>query len=382
MSSSKDIRQNETDLAMTEPLVDILNSTLAGNISRRTTLKILATTALGSMLGMTTGCSGTRISSICSSNILWTNYPETQSLKPFSICTPETLDDTISIIQTAESGHQHVHAFGSKWSFSDSAITPDFLIDTTQLNKPIQTVQQALLSGLPPLLYHVEAGITIQELYTNLDRSGLALETMGGASGQTLAGAISTGTHGGDKFMAPLADSVLALHLVGVGGIQYWIEPTSGITDPALLQKFVVPGINPQNIIYDDETFDACLVSLGCMGVIYAVVLRVRKPYDLVETTVATTWRDFLQKLSAYLNDPFHRFLQVAIDPYTDANNDHLCLVTTRDEAPVTGPAKRPMGDVETAVRNMIGSMDVAAQVKLSLDGVFDDTGLPLKRYN
>ncbi len=40
------------------------------------------------------------------------------------------------------------------------------------------------------------------------------------------------------------------------------------------------------------------------------------------------------------------------------------------------------MGDVETAVRNMIGSMDVAAQVKLSLDGVFDDTGLPLKRYN
>ena len=37
---------------------------------------------------------------------------------------------------------------------------------------------------------------------------------MGGSSGQTLAGAISTGTHGGDKFIAPLADSVVAIHLI------------------------------------------------------------------------------------------------------------------------------------------------------------------------
>jgi hypothetical protein len=66
--------------------------------------------------------------------------------------------------------------------------------------------------------------------------------------------------------MPPLADSVLALHLVGTGGTQYWIEPSPGITDPALLQKFVVPDIDAQNIIYDNATFNACLVSLGCMG--------------------------------------------------------------------------------------------------------------------
>jgi len=29
------------------------------------------------------------------------------------------------------------------------------------------------------------------------------------------------------------------------------------------------------------------------MGVIYAVVLRASKPYDLVETTVPTTWQAF-----------------------------------------------------------------------------------------
>ena len=63
------------------------------------------------------------------------------------------------------------------------------------------------------------------------------------------------------------------------------MEPSAGITDPVLLRHHVVPGVEPGNIIYDDELFNACLVSLGCLGVVYAVVLRVREQYDLVETT-------------------------------------------------------------------------------------------------
>jgi len=67
-----------------------------------------------------------------------------------------------------------------------------------------------------------------------------------------------------------------------------------------------------------------------------------------------------------------------AIDPYTDSNNDNLCLVSTRAEAHVTGPVQRPTGDVATAVKNMIDSMDIDDKLKLQLNGVFDDTGLPL----
>ncbi len=315
----------------------------------------------------------------CSPNVGWTNYPATQSLLSVSyLCTPESLEDIVSNIREAEANQMHVHAFGSTWSFSDCAITPDYLIDTTRLNKPIQTVQKALRDGQSSFVYHVEAGITIKDLYTNLDRLGLALVTMGGSSGQTLAGAISTGTHGGDKFMAPLADSVLAIHLVGTGGTQYWVEPSSGITDSSLLRQFVVPDIEPKNIIYDDATFDAVLVSLGCMGIIYAVVLRVREPYDLVETTVTTTWREFLQTASAHLNDPVNRFLQVAVDPYTDSNNNNLCLVTTRAEAPLTDPVQRPdtSGAIKTAFENMVNSLDFDDRIKLKLNGVFDFTGL------
>jgi hypothetical protein len=313
----------------------------------------------------------------CRPGVEWQNYPLTQFLTPESMCIPESLTGLVAVVHEAEAAGKHVHAFGSKWSFSDCAVTSEYLVHTSQLYRPIQSVQNALLPGQSSLLYHVEAGITIRTLYRDLGELGLALETMGGASGQTLAGAISTGTHGGDKFMAPLADSVLAIHLVGTGGAQYWIEPSNGITDPALLREHVIPDVDLQNIIYDDATFDAALVSLGCLGIIYAVVLRVRKPYGLVETTTETTWQLFKLRASTYLEDATSRFLQVVVSPYRDGNAENVCLVMTRSEIDETGPGTRPRGDVEGAVTAMIREMGLLVYVNLCLHGVFDsDLGM------
>jgi FAD/FMN-containing dehydrogenase len=142
------------------------------------------------------------------SHLEFVNWGRNFSITPSLTCTPEHLDDIVEIVREAESANLRVHAFGSKWSFSDCAVTPDCLVDMTHLGRPIQTIQKALSSsaGDPSLLYHVEAGITLEELYLALDnfvdpltgtKRRLAMETLPGSSGQTLAGAISTGTHGG-----------------------------------------------------------------------------------------------------------------------------------------------------------------------------------------
>jgi hypothetical protein len=280
----------------------------------------------------------------CLPNQQWTSYEQTQTISPFSLCTPQDLVQLVAIIKNAEANGRKVHALGSGWSFSDCALTQDVLIDTTQLRQPIQTVQQAITASPKPLVFHVQGGITIHDLYVALDgftdpTTGqalpLALETMGGASGQTLAGAVSTGTHGGDLFMGPLADSVLAIHLVGAGGTQYWLEPTAAITDKNLLRQFVIPDVPLQNIVYDDDWFNAALVSIGCMGVIYAVVLRVRLQYFLVETTTESTWQSFKGTASTQLSDKTSRFLQLAINPYTGADGTNLALITTRQDVPI-----------------------------------------------
>jgi hypothetical protein len=51
--------------------------------------------------------------------------------------------------------------------------------------------------------------------------------TLGGAGGQTVFGALTTGTHGGDFRQRPISDAVVALHLVTDGGDHFWIEPSS-----------------------------------------------------------------------------------------------------------------------------------------------------------
>jgi hypothetical protein len=301
------------------------------------------------------------ISVRCLPNIQWTNYERTKSITPLSTCTPQNVYDVVSIVRNAEANHKQVHAYGSAWSFSDCAMTPDVLVDTHLLSNEIQTVQRAFNGNEPPNVYHVEAGITIHQLYLNLDGKNprLALETMGGASGQTLAGAISTGTHGGDLFMPPIADSVLAIHLVGAGGVQYWVEPTAAITTKASLHQFVGPGITLENIVYDDDWFNAVLVSVGCMGIIYAVVLRVRPQYNLIETTTATTWQSFKQSAAAQLNDRTNRFLQVAVNPYTDGNGNNFALVTTRHEGDITGlrPIQPPTDGVIRALIKLVGDL-------------------------
>ena len=155
--------------------------------------------------------------------------------------------------QQAESTplHPHVHAFGSKWSFNDSPTTPDFMIDATGLTGPVNpgnAVQRALLpsAGDPDLLYHVLGGTTIRDLNSELDgfkQNGqarpLGLITMPASSTMTIAGAISTGSHGTDPWLPPLTDTVAAIHLVGAGGSQFWIEPSAPITYPDLISELL-----------------------------------------------------------------------------------------------------------------------------------------------
>jgi hypothetical protein len=236
------------------------------------------------------------------------------------------------------------------------------------LNNDRPKLDLAFNGNQPPHVYHVEAGITIHQLYINLNDQGLALETMGSASGQTLAGAVSTGTHGGDLFMPPLADSVLAIHLVAAGGIQYWIEPTAAITDKALLRQFVVPDIAPEHIIHDDNWFNAVLVSMGCMGIIYAVVLRVRPQYTLIETTIETTWQEFKQTALEKLNDTNIRFLQLLPNPYADDNGNNFVLVTTRREGLTTDvkPVSAPTG-VKDAIGDLLNEIKFGLAVDFAL---------------
>jgi hypothetical protein len=277
----------------------------------------------------------------------WTNWASTQQSTPAGHCRPSTLEELVAIVKSAEEvPGRRVRAVGSSWSFSAIAEAPSaigFTVETHGLNKVIDYVigPGVLTSSAPDesLLVHVESGIVINDLMIILDRKNKAPFTLGGSSGQTIVGAISASVQGADIDRGPLTNAVRAIHLVGAGGMQYWIEPDRWrITNrPPLAAKL---GPNVQ-IFYDDDMFDAALVSVGALGIIYSVVFEVTDQYSLVESIGVEPWSTLRPKLqwSTFASSITQfgdvgkdkRFVQVAIDAGNPG--DRLCYITTRVEA-------------------------------------------------
>ena len=291
-----------------------------------------------------------------------------------------------AIIQAEDAG-QKVRAVGSGFSFSEASFPQTSPLSAAQIAEDIRTrnladlwahagytidisgcnhsLQDRLASLLladvdGSLLYFTEAGITIHDLNDQLDRLAdpLALKTMGGSDGQTIAGAISTGTHGADFDRGPLADSVRAIYLVGAGGVHHWVEPSDAITDPANVQA-AFPSIAAVNVHYDDDLFRSALVSVGAMGVVYALILDIVPQYALAQLNLWTTWESvwpraaegeifadalmdpaFRAQLDAMFPgnlSPQYRALQIVVNPIRNSDGiTHNCYVTTRFEIPLS----------------------------------------------
>jgi FAD/FMN-containing dehydrogenase len=270
----------------------------------------------------------------------WSNWAGNLALTPFRHCHPRNLQDLVTIVQEAESLGKRVRAVGSSWSFTDITITPDYLVDTDQLNNILATVVDAALNASVAgrQFVHVESGCKVRDLCDYLDKHNLALTTMGGSDGQSVLGILSTCVHGPDFDRGPVPDMVRAVHLVGPGGAQHWIEPSSGITDPIALQHAL--GIDPANIHYEDHWFNAVIAAVGTLGIVYSVILEVAHQYDLVQVITAKSWADMRAELAgqALFQAP-NRSVQVVIDPAAP----HNCFLYTRTDAPATAAVSYPL---------------------------------------
>lgn len=268
--------------------------------------------------------------------------------QPLRIYYPTTLDHLRSILREAEREHCRVKAVGSGHSFADVAATRDFLIETHGLNHHTTRIDTSLLRPdvQTKTLFETEAGITVRALNEALWDAKLGLENMGGYDGQTIAGVISTSTHGSGLRYGPLASQAVSLTIVAAGGRTLRVEPQNGITDPAAWQARH-PDIE---LVQDDEWFQAVQVGIGCMGIIYSVVLRVKPRYFLHERRFLSSWRQVRAEIERgdVLRAEDH--YEVLVNPYaTLPGGDHTALITTRTPAPM--PAVQP---VLLPVRNVL----------------------------
>jgi hypothetical protein len=183
------------------------------------------------------------------------------------------------VVVDAEMAKKRVRAIGSGWSLSACGFTNDYLVNTQRLNwwtigmDPISRLQPAYQAEADRVVF-AQCGVQIKTLNNYLEQRRLALPTAGASNGQTIVGAMSTGTHGSANQVGGIQDYVLGLHVVGENGRHYWIERESKpvVTDEFLDWIRAKPKRN-------DDLFNSALVSFGSFGLIHAVMFKVEPVY-------------------------------------------------------------------------------------------------------
>lgn len=270
----------------------------------------------------------------------WRNHGKNQQAVPLRIYHPRTLDDLVAIVHDAQRLGVHVRAVGSAHSWSDAAVTPDFLVAPDGLTGPLPIDEREVLANARGRkLVRVRSGTTLRELNEHLDHLGLALPNMGGYDGQTIVGATCTSTHGSGMGFGPLCEMIRSYDIVDGRGRVQRIEPgTDPISDPA---AFASAYGEERDLVQNDEVFHAMLVSIGSLGLVYSVVLEVVPAFWLKEVRTITTWEEVKKELrKGWMFKDKELHYELLLCPYA-INDSHSCLVTTRVPTPPRTTAPR-----------------------------------------
>lgn len=261
----------------------------------------------------------------------WKNYVGDQMAEPLKYFKPSSLSELIDIVVDAKKNGYKAKAIGSGHSSSDIAITSDYMIDTHGLCTILDITQMSLRENYADKdnLFFVEGGIVLKNLIEFLDEKGKALINMGAYTGQTIAGVVSTATHGSGIKLGAFPEYIEAILLLDEDGVLHHIEPSPGRAISASKVKF--SQVDQKHFIQSDEDFNAIGVSIGCMGIIYAVVIRVTDSYQLRETRRFSNWQDVKKELAKGTVLQNNRHYEVLVSPYNFKNKGQRCLVTERN---------------------------------------------------
>jgi alditol oxidase len=161
-----------------------------------------------------------------------------------SFVEPQSIDELQQLVASTP----RVRALGSRHSFNDLADTDGTLIGTAKLPHTLEVIDEDTIAVAPWMKYG--------EIATLLKPHGLALHNLASLPHISVAGAISTGTHGSGDSNANLAGAVAGLTFVTADGSQRTLRPV-------------------------DDDFDGAVVALGALGILTTVLLDVEPAFEV-----------------------------------------------------------------------------------------------------
>jgi L-gulono-1,4-lactone dehydrogenase len=264
----------------------------------------------------------------------WRNWSGDQRCSPTEVARPHDRDGLATAIVVAAEAGRTISVVGSGHSFTAAAMTDGTMIDVAGLRGVIDADPS---SGL----VKVGAGTVLAELNEELHRLGLAMENLGDIDRQTVAGAISTGTHGTGAKLRNISAQVEAVEIVTADGGVRELDRS----EPDLLR--------------------AVRVSIGALGAISAVTLRCVPSFVLERIDSPQPRDEVLDSFEQRAEE--HDHFELFTFPYADS-----ALVLERNR--VDGPP-RPRGAVGAYLNDTV--IENWALEALSAAGRFVPAAIP-----
>lgn len=228
------------------------------------------------------------------------NWAGNIAVRPRWIQAPRNLSELVAIARR----HPKIKLLGSGHSFSACAATTETLVRTEGLNRLLAFDSDA---GL----VKAEAGMKLKDFNEIVAKRGFCLPSIGDIAEQSLAGLVSTGTHGTGMAWGSLSDQETLKAMTCVGG-------------HGQIRRF-----GPQD--EGSVAWQAHRLGLGGLGMIYDVTLKVVPVYYLeMHARVANTAEALAGK--PWLSNDHYEFF---VFPFSDK-----CQTITRNRT-TKGPYNR-----------------------------------------
>ena len=141
---------------------------------------------------------------------MWTNWSGGQQSRPRATDRPLDEAGVVAAVLRAADRGQRIRPVGARWSWSPVAVTDEVQLDISALTGVV---------AFDADVVRVRAGEKLADLLPELSRRGLSLAAVPRGDGVTVAGAVSTGTHGSGAAVGSLSSLVQAVRVVDGTGI-------------------------------------------------------------------------------------------------------------------------------------------------------------------
>ncbi len=137
----------------------------------------------------------------------WQNWGRSAESHPQRIAHPASTAEVSALVREAAAAGITIKAVGAGHSFTAIAATDGILLRLDRMN-------QLITHDPTTARVRVQAGMSLRELNPKLKALGLALPNLGDIDPQSVAGAVSTGTHGTGAKLFGIAKTVVGVQLV------------------------------------------------------------------------------------------------------------------------------------------------------------------------